>query len=83
MDGAGQQETGLQQQQDAMVWQVLVQEAQQEIGNLRAELYSTRRLAEERRQAHPGSLAACCCCQAQHNSSSIALLLTVLQPLHG
>lgn len=53
MDGAGPQETGLlqQQQQDAMVWQVLVQEAQQEIGNLRAELYSTRRIAEERRQA--------------------------------
>lgn len=31
------------------VLQVLVQEAQQEIGNLRAELYSTRRLADERR----------------------------------
>ncbi len=31
------------------VLQVLVQEAQEEIGNLRAELYSTRRLAEERR----------------------------------
>lgn len=33
------------------VLQVLVQEAQGEIGNLRAELYSTRRLAEERRWA--------------------------------
>eukprot|EP00775_Hariotina_reticulata_P013324 gene13324-13453_t len=38
---------GLEQQH---VLQLLVQEAQQEIGNLRAELYSTRRLAEERRQ---------------------------------
>jgi hypothetical protein len=47
----------LQQQQDAMVLQVLVQEAQQEIGNLRAELYSTRRLAEERRHAHKAGLA--------------------------
>ncbi|WIA17235.1 hypothetical protein OEZ85_014109 [Tetradesmus obliquus] len=60
MDGAGPQETGLQQQQqqDAMVWQVLVQEAQQEIGNLRAELYSTRRIAEERRQALDAMTAA-------------------------
>lgn len=37
---------GVEQQQ---ILQVLVQEAQQEIGNLRAELYNAGRLADERR----------------------------------
>jgi hypothetical protein len=51
MDAGGPQQGASQQQhhQDAMVLQMLVQEAQQEIGNLRAELYSCKRLAEERR----------------------------------
>jgi hypothetical protein len=47
---------GLEQQH---VLQLLVQEAQQEIGNLRAELYSTRRLAEERRRGISGTLSMC------------------------
>jgi hypothetical protein len=54
MDVGGPQQGALQHQQqqhqqDALVLQMLVQEAQQEIGNLRAELYSAKRLADERR----------------------------------
>lgn len=40
------------------VLHTLIQEAQQEIGRLRAELYSTSRLADERRQALDATTAA-------------------------
>jgi hypothetical protein len=53
MDGAGHAHATEQQQlvaaEQQHVLHTLIQEAQQEIGRLRAELYSTSRLAEERK----------------------------------